>query len=622
MPLISLRNANLSFAELTILDRADLDIDIDERICIVGRNGAGKSTLLKVLEGRLALDDGTQMRSPDLRVAALHQEVPADALGGTVGDLVGAGLADWNRLMAAYTDAADRGATDSLANLEARIEAAGGWNLGNRIESTIEYLGLVPEARVAELSGGLRRRALLAAAWVNDPQILLLDEPTNHLDVETIEWLEQTLLNWQGTLIFVTHDRQLVRNLATRILEVDRGHLYSYPGDLTNFERRREARLATEAQQQAEFDRKLGEEEVWIRQGIKARRTRNEGRVRRLQALRRERAARRDRAGVARGTAQQAERSGVRVFETQQLTFGYGDKSVVADFSTLIERGDRIGIVGPNGSGKSTLLRLLLRELEPDSGAVRHGSRLEIAFLDQHRAVLEEDARVRDAIADGDDFIQVGDERRHVIGYLQDFLFTPAQSNARVRTLSGGERGRLNLARLFARPSNVLVLDEPTNDLDIETLELLEEQVSEYAGTVLLVSHDRAFLDNVATALFILDGTGNVREFPGSYSDWAARQKPTAAAARPEKQEPARERRRSDNSRRLSYREQRELDQLPSKIEALEEQIEALQQRLADPSIWQDNSVDTTALSQDLRALEEQHSASFERWEALENAAG
>ncbi len=624
--LISLDNVHLAFGEQVLLDGASLSIDSGERVCVVGRNGTGKSTLLDVLAGQRTVDDGRVSREPQLRIASLPQEAPAD-LPGTIAEVTMGGLGQWHGLVDAYQHEAANGADGAaLARLQAGIETAGGWDLERRVEQTLQHLSLDPEVPFEALSGGMKRRALLARALVSDPHVLLLDEPTNHLDIETTEWLEDVLLGWPATLVFVTHDRRFMARLATRIVELDRGQLTSWPGNLENYQRRRAERLAAEERQNAEFDRKLAEEERWVRQGIKARRTRNEGRVRRLQDMRRQRAERRSQPGQASISVANAERSGTRVFEALDISFGWSpDTPIVANFSTLIERGDRLGIVGPNGSGKTTLLNLLLGNLAPTHGQVRHGTRLEVAFLDQHRGVLDDNASVRASVADGDDYIDAGDGRRHVIGYLQEFLFTPAQCNSRVRTLSGGERARLVLARLFAQPSNVLVLDEPTNDLDVETLELLEEQVANYPGTVLVVSHDREFLDNTVTTLLVMEGNAVISEHVGGWSDWQARRAhaeapatPAAASARPRAATAAPAAGGNSRQRKLGHKQQRELAALPERIESLDADIEALQLQLADPELYRDAAADPAALSARLRELESERDAAWARWEQLE----
>jgi ATP-binding cassette subfamily F protein uup len=629
MPLLILEDVRLDFGGPPLLDGVDLTLERGERVCLIGRNGAGKSTLLALIAGRLTAEGGRVRAEDGVRIAELTQDVDADR-GARVRDLVADGLGELATLLERHRELGEAGADADPAELQRvteRLDAAGGWDAAARVDRILDRLELDGEATLGSLSGGSRRRVLLGRALVAEPDVLLLDEPTNHLDVETIEWLEALLGSFPGAVLFTSHDRRFVEAVASRIVELDRGALTSHPGDWALFERRRDERLAAEASADAEFDRRLAQEEVWIRQGIKARRTRNEGRVRRLETMRRERAERRERQGAGRMGMQQAERSGRRVIEAEDVTFAWPgtDVPVVRGATTLIERGDRVGVIGRNGAGKTTLLRLLLGDLPPDSGTVTLGTRLELAWFDQHRAAVEAagpDARVCDVVADGEDEIDVGGRRRHVIGWLGDFLFPPERARGPVSVLSGGERARLQLARLFARPSNVLVMDEPTNDLDIESLELLEERLGEYEGTVLLVSHDRAFLDRVVTSTLVLEGDGRVAEYVGGYSDWQRQRprpaaKPAAtkpAAPAPAKPRPAR--------RKLGFREQRELAALPERIETLETTIEALQTRLADPALYRDGDGETVAgLRDELEQAEAELETAFERWTELEDAA-
>src|SRR6478672_1571501 len=526
MPLITLQDIDYSVGGPLLLDHVDLAIEAGERIALIGRNGAGKSTLLKLLSGEIKADDGQIRVEGGRRIARLEQEVPADAQGA-VFDVVAAGLGELGAQLAQFhhLSHADPVDTDALARVQALIEAAHGWSLDQRVGEVLDRLGLDGEAAFARLSGGMKRRVLLARALVSAPDLLLLDEPTNHLDITAIDWLESFLKQWSGALVFVTHDRRFLRALATRIVEIDRGQVTSWPGDWDNYVRRKEERLNAEAQENARFDKLLAQEEVWIRQGIKARRTRDEGRVRRLKAMRNERAERRAQAGNVRMATAQAGESGKKVIEAKDVDFAHGDNVLVRDFSTTILRGDRIGLVGPNGSGKTTLLKLLLGDLQPQAGEIRSGTQLQVAYFDQYRATLREDWNAIENVAEGREFVEVGGKQKHIIGYLQDFLFTPERARAPITRLSGGERNRLLLARLFAQPSNLLVMDEPTNDLDVETLELLEELLGDYAGTLLLVSHDRDFLDNVVTSTLVMEGDGRVSEYVGGYSDWL-RQRP------------------------------------------------------------------------------------------------
>ena len=634
MSLMQLQDACLAFGHVPLLDHADLTVEAKERVCLIGRNGAGKSTLLAVLAGERALDSGTLRRRDGLSVARLAQEVP-EAESLTLYEVVAAGLGDQAGLLARYhaaslaLGAGGEAELKAFSRLQAEVEAAGAWDGSQRIEATLDRLGLPADARMAECSGGIRRRAMLGQALVREPDVLLLDEPTNHLDIEAIRSLEEALLGYPGTVVFITHDRALIDRLATRIVELDRGHLNSFPGSYADYQRRKQAMLDAESDAARQFDKTLAQEEAWIRQGIKARRTRNEGRVRRLEAMRRERAERRERQGRASMALAAADRSGKLVLEAEQVAFAYDGEPVIRDFSTTILRGDRIGIIGPNGSGKSTLLKLMLGELEPTGGTIRRGTGLEVAYFDQERAQLDLDASVRDNVAEGSDRIDVGGRSRHVVGYLGDFLFPPARVNSPVRALSGGERNRLLLARLFTRPANLLVLDEPTNDLDIETLELLEELIAEYTGTLLLVSHDRSFLDRTVTSILAIGPDGRVEDFVGGYTDWAhwhaARQpaprKPATpsgvgAASRP-RAEASR-----DNTpprpKKLSYKDQRELDALPERIETLEAELAALQTRTADPGFYKEDPDTVAATLRQLADLQADLEQAYERWAELE----
>ncbi|MFU8878417.1 MAG: ATP-binding cassette domain-containing protein, partial [Wenzhouxiangellaceae bacterium] len=589
MSLLSLIDLEFSIGGPLLLDGVNFSVESGERVAVVGRNGAGKSTLLRLIDGSVEPDAGEVRYASGVRAARVAQEVP-EAETGTVFEVIARGLGelgDWIReYHAAATGEFD---ADRLADLQHRIENAGGWDADRLIETVIEKLALDGQARFEQLSGGLKRRVLLGQALAGRPDLLLLDEPTNHLDIESIEWLEEFLADYPGAILFITHDRRFLKRLATRIVEIDRGELTSWPGDWNNYLRRKEERLHAEELARREFDRKLAQEEVWIRQGIKARRTRNEGRVRALEAMRRERALRREHDGQVRMEVADAGRSGKKVIEAEEISFAWDDEPVIREFSTTIFRGDRIGLIGPNGSGKSTLLKLLLGELEPDAGEVRLGTRLEVAYFDQHRAVLRDDWTAAENVAEGREFVTLNGRDKHVIGYLQDFLFTPERARAPIAKLSGGERNRLLLARLFARPSNLLVMDEPTNDLDAETLELLEERLADYPGTLLLVSHDRDFLDNVVTASLILRGGGRVEEFVGGYSDWqrqaASRSKDDRSAqraqpiAQPREVVPAK-------PRKLSYKLARELESLPGHVEKLEARMQQLAATLNDADFY------------------------------------
>ncbi len=594
---------SLSFGGAPLLDRVNFQIERGERVCLVGRNGAGKSTLMKVIVGELKPDDGQVFRSPpDAVVATLRQEVPA-GIAGTVQTVIeGEG--------GSYEEHND-------------------WERHDRVERLIEKMGLPAQAEFASLSAGQKRRVLLARGLVEEPQLLLLDEPTNHLDLESIQWLEEFLLEWGGALLFVTHDRAFLRKLATRIVEVDRGQLIGWACDYDTFLVRKQAVLEAEEVQRAQFDKKLAQEEEWIRRGVKAQRSRAQNRINALKTMRAEKAARRERAGTAKLAAQEAERSGFKVITCEGVSFGYGDRAVVRDLSVRIERGDKIGIVGPNGAGKTTLLRGLLGQLAPRAGAVEHGTKLEIVYFDQLRAQLDETMRVQDAVADGNTTVTINGRTRHVISYLEDFLFEPARARTPIRALSGGERNRLLLARLFTKPANVLVLDEPTNDLDAETLELLEDLLVEFGGTVLLVSHDRAFLNEVSTSLLVFEGEGRVVEYIGGYDDWqkerekrkaegerrkgeGERRKPEGAVAGAGEGVPAKAK------RKLSNKERAELEALPAKIEALETEQRELTERLADPAFFKKGGAEVGKATARLQEIEAELPAVYRRWEQLE----
>jgi ATP-binding cassette subfamily F protein uup len=626
MPLVQLANVDYSVGGPLLLQNVDLTIEPRERVCIVGRNGAGKSTLLKLIAGDLVADDGEVRVQSGARVARLTQEVPHE-LQGTVFDVVAGALGDLGALLAEFhrlTHHLDEpGNAAAMSGVQARIDAGDGWNLDQRVTRVLARLDLDEATEFSALSGGMKRRVLLARALVLEPDLLLLDEPTNHLDIEAIAWLEQLLLDFAGSVVFVTHDRRFLRALATRIVEIDRGQVTSWPGDYANYLRRREERLHAEAQANALFDKKLAQEEVWIRQGIKARRTRNEGRVRALEAMRRERTQRRELGGRARLATEIAAPSGRRVIDVDAIRFAYGAQVIVDGLTTTIQRGDRVGLIGPNGSGKTTLLKLLLGELAPQAGEVRLGTNLEIAYFDQHRAHLREDRNALDNVSEGAEYITINGARKHALGYLQDFLFSPERARAPITALSGGERNRLLLAKLFARPSNLLVMDEPTNDLDVETLELLEELLAGYQGTLLLVSHDREFLDNVVTSSLVLEGEGRVGDYVGGYTDWlrqseASRSRTAAAAApaaaakaeAPTAAAPAR--------RKLSYREMRELDELPPRIERLETRIAELGAAMQEPAFYGQDSAAIVAANDELSALQAELDAAYARWQTLE----
>lgn len=635
MSLIRVRNLEFSIGgPYPLLEGVDLDIDAGERVCIVGRNGAGKSTLLRLLGREMEPDDGSVQVAEAATVARLAQEVPAGT-DGSVFDVVAAALGEAGAVVAEYHRLIEHieepGNAERLGDVQARVDACGGWNLESRVEEVLTRLELPASAEFASLSGGLKRRVLLARALVLEPNVLMLDEPTNHLDIAAIDWLETFLKGFNGAIVFVTHDRQFLRNLATRIVEIDRAGVTSWPGDYGNYLRRREERLHAEEMERQRFDRKLAQEEVWIRQGIKARRTRNEGRVRALQQMRRERAKRRERTGNVRMEAAEADRSGKRVIEVEDVSFSHGDETLVRDFSTTILRGDRVGLVGPNGSGKTTLLHLLLGRLTPDQGTVKEGTRLEVAYFDQQRAQLNEKANALENVAGGQDFIDLGNRRPHVMSYLQDFLFTPDRARAPITRLSGGERNRLLLARLFAKPSNLLVMDEPTNDLDVETLELLEERLVEYNGTLLLVSHDREFLDNVVTSIFVFDGSGRIEESVGGYSDWLARQEARSGKRRPSGKPGQENKARKGGAKSgkssnqsaggLNFNQQKELERLPEQIEQLEQQIAERTERLSDPSLHTNQPEAVPELNREIGELQSSLDEAYRRWEELDAAS-
>ncbi|WP_372013489.1 ATP-binding cassette domain-containing protein [Pseudoxanthomonas sp. 10H] len=627
MPLITLHNVDYSVGGPLLLDHADLSIEPGERIALIGRNGAGKSTLLKLIAGELQPDDGQVRVQGGVRVARLEQEVPGGT-GGDIFDVVAGGLGELGAWLAEFHHLSHAAEYDAAAvsKVQAKIDAADGWALDRRVGEVLTRLDLDGDAAFARLSGGMKRRVLLARALVSAPDVLLLDEPTNHLDIEAIDWLESFLKEWTGSVVFVTHDRRFLRALATRIVEIDRGQLTSWPGDWANYERRREERLNAEAQENARFDKLLAQEEAWIRQGIKARRTRDEGRVRRLKAMRTERAQRRELAGNVRMEAAQGESSGKKVVEAKEVSFAFGERSMVRDFSTTILRGDRIGLIGPNGSGKTTLLKLLLGELQPQSGEIRAGTNLQVAYFDQYRAALREDWNAMENVAGGQDFVDLNGSRKHVLAYLQDFLFTPERARAPITRLSGGERNRLLLARLFAQPSNLLVMDEPTNDLDVETLELLEELLADYAGTLLLVSHDRDFLDNVVTSTLVMEGEGRVGEYVGGYTDWL-RQRPatTEAAAKPARSKaadtgvaPVAAPAPAAARRKLSYKDTRELELLPARIEALEAELSALAAAMSEAGFYQQDPGAVAAHTRRMAEAQDELDTAYARWSELD----
>ncbi|ALB71199.1 ABC transporter ATP-binding protein [Cronobacter muytjensii] len=630
MSLISMHGAWLSFSDAPLLDNAELHIEENERVCLVGRNGAGKSTLMKILNHELPLDDGRLVYEQDLVVARLQQDPPRN-VAGSVYDFVAEGVAEQAEYLKRYhqishlvmTDPSDKNLSE-LARVQEMLEHHDLWQLENRITEVLAQLELDADTPLASLSGGWLRKAALGRALVSAPRVLLLDEPTNHLDIETIDWLETFLKSFSGSIVFISHDRSFIRNMATRIVDLDRGKLVSYPGDYDKYLVAKEEALRVEELQNAEFDRKLAQEEVWIRQGIKARRTRNEGRVRALKAMRRERGERREVMGSAKMQVEEATRSGKIVFELENVNYRLGDKTLVRDFTAQVQRGDKIALVGPNGCGKTTLLKLMLGQLKADSGCVHCGTKLEVAYFDQHRAELDPERTVMDNLAEGKQEVMVNGKPRHVLGYLQDFLFHPKRAMTPVRALSGGERNRLLLARLFLKPSNLLILDEPTNDLDVETLELLEELIDGYQGTVLLVSHDRQFVDNTVTECWIFEGEGRIGQYVGGYHDARGQQASSRAMQQPaaKKAEAAADAKAETvkrGSNKLSYNLQRELEQLPARLETLEAALEGLQAQVSDAAFFnQPHDVTQDVLAQ-LSAAEAALEEAFERWEYLES---
>ena len=633
MPLLRLDDVSLAYGDAPLLAHCNFQIDAGERVCLVGRNGAGKTTLLRVISGAAVPDDGEIWREETLRIAHLEQDVPPET-AQTVYEVVAGGLGELGVLLTAYHQtthearAGDRAALGRMADLQGRIEARDGWNISHKVDAVSTRLALPADQCFAECSGGMRRQVMLARALVSEPDLLLLDEPTNHLDISAITWLEDFLLAFRGALIFVSHDRTLVKHLANRIVELDRGKLTSFPGDLDSYLRKKEDLTKNEGRALARVDKKLAEEEAWIRQGIKARRTRNEGRVKALEAMRRAHRQRLGAPGKVRLAVDAGVLSGKLVVDVRAVSFAYGEKTILRNFSTTILRGDRVGIIGPNGSGKSTLLRLLLGELTPTRGDIVMGTRLQVAYFDQHRRSLALEKTVRENMTDGgSDYVTVKGRSRHVIGYLKDFLFPAARVDSPVKALSGGERNRLLLAKIFSQSANMLVLDEPTNDLDVETLELLEELLAAYEGTLLLVSHDRTFLDNVVTSTLVFEGDGKVVEYAGGYEDWVRSRsltlkepgEPAKRAQRGAEVTASVENRSEDRPRKLSYKEQRELEALPRRIEALESEQAELHRRMADEAFYRQSKDKITAALQRLDTLNNELADCYQRWFDLES---
>ena len=627
MAILTFRDIVLGFGHPLLLEGVSFQIDRGERLCLIGRNGAGKSTLLKLIAGEIQADGGEIVRAQGLRVAQLAQEVPLGTRG-SIFHVVAEGLGKAGALIDRYHQLAhdvaeDHSKLDELEECQHELEMVDGWALTQRVDTVLTKLGLDPEADVGSLSGGMKRRVMLARALVAEPDLLLLDEPTNHLDIAAITWIEEFLLNWNGALLFITHDRAFLQRLATRIIELDRGKLTDFPGDYATYLTRKEEMLVNEEKQNALFDKRLAQEEVWIRQGIKARRTRNEGRVRALEAMRNEHAARRTRTGSVNMGIQSGERSGKIVVEAEEVGFDYDGRAIVRGLTTTIMRGDKIGIIGPNGSGKTTLLRLLLGELEPTRGVLRSGTHLQIAYFDQYRAVLDEEKSVVDNVGEGSDSVTINGQPKHVLSYLQDFLFAPQRARQPVKALSGGERNRLLLAKLFTKPSNLLVLDEPTNDLDADTLELLEELLIDYKGTVLLVSHDRAFLNNVVTSTLVFEGDGVVNEYVGGYDDWL-RQRFTPTASKPNVKSAESKSTAviKEKAKKLSFKEQRELEAMPQKIQVLEAEREQINARMGDPGFYQLEKAVISAAQNRLAVIDKELLAVYARWELLEATQG
>jgi ATP-binding cassette subfamily F protein uup len=641
MAVISLSSAQLAFGHVALLDHAEFSLETTERVGLIGRNGTGKSSLLKVISGKFKLDDGLLVMQQGLKIAYVEQEPHFDQ-SMSVYDAVASGMGglqallnEYEALTGQFGQGNDEELMERMHDIQVKLDAADAWSLPNKVETTLDRLNLHGASLMGTLSGGMQKRVALACALVSAPDVLLLDEPTNHLDFTSILWLEGLLRDYKGSVLFITHDRSFLDNVATRIIELDRGRLLSYPGNFTAYQTRKQEQLEIEEVENAKFDKFLAQEEIWIRKGVKARRVRDEGRVRRLEALRLSRAARRAQQGQVKLDVSAGERSGKIVAEMENVSKTYGDKVIVSDFSATILRGDKVGLIGPNGAGKTTLLKMILGEEQADAGTIKLGTKLQVAYFDQMRAQLNEEANLMETIAPGSDWIEIDGQRKHVMTYLNDFLFAPERARSPVKSLSGGERNRLLLARLFAKPANVLVLDEPTNDLDIDTLELLEELLEEYTGTVFLVSHDRTFLDNVVTQVIVSEGSGKWREYVGGYTDWE-RQRPSqqATASKPgQKQEaPANvpQGASADNAsaqapagkqKKLSYKEQRELDELPKLIASLEDEQAVLNGQLSHPDFYKKTPAEAKRLNSRVAEIETLLLEALEKWETIEARA-
>ena len=631
MALLRLKKVSIAFGTHSLLNKAEFQLEEGERVGLLGRNGEGKSTLMKIVMRQINADEGEVWYRPELRIAVLEQmpQLPDEE---SIYDVVAGGLGEIGEWIKRYHDLTlETDFTDAvmheMGDLQHKLDVHNGWQLQQRVESTLSKLNLPPETKIKGLSGGWKRRVSLAKALVVEPEVLLLDEPTNHLDLESIMWLEEQLVNFKGAILFITHDRSFLQKLATRIVDLDRGNLVSWPGDYADYLVKKAASLEEESTQNALFDKKLAEEEVWIRQGVKARRTRNEGRVRALESLRKERAQRRNLQGSTKLSMESGEQSGKKVVTVKDISFSYPNNPIVKNFSTVIQRGDKIGLVGPNGTGKTTFLKLLLEGLKPDSGVVEQGTKLQVAYFDQLREELDLEISVADTLADGNDHVMINGEPRHVISYLSDFLFLPARARSPVKTLSGGEKNRLLLAKLFTKTANLIIMDEPTNDLDMETLELLEERLVEYDGTLIVVSHDRVFLDNVVTSVFVFEGEGVVNEYVGGYSDWLNySQSKKKAQAKADKQEAKLEVKKAPTTaatkkKKLSFKEQKELDELPLLIETLEEKQTAVNSKMNASNFYQQEQDKVNFVLAELEDVEKKLEGVYQRWDELEAMA-